>query len=189
MYHATLTLTAALFLSGLIFSQTSLASENNSAVAIETTSLSPSETAQEREALRQLGVTLATGGETWPSFSGSTDDDRAGKYPTDFAIPDMDCSVDRIADYVSCYGSPIASEEEVQRRFTGLVDELEAVLPPIRWQGVEDEPRVGSTRSYTYRDQDSDAQIDIDIARHWSSDEKISYVVTIFGWTAFEPRL
>jgi hypothetical protein len=101
----------------------------------------------------------------------------------------MDCSVDEIADYVSCYGSPIASKEEAERRFTGLIDELQAVLPSERWQGAETEPRTASIRSYTCRDQDSDAQIDIDIVPQWSPNEEISHVITIFGWTAIEPRL
>lgn len=188
MNRTALTLAAVLFLSYVIAGRTS-ASADSSAVAVKTNIRSSSETAQEREALRQLGITLAAGGATWRSFSGSTPDDRTGKYPTDFTIPDMDCSVDGIADYVSCYGSPVNSKEEVDRRFTRLVDELQAILPAERWQGAEAEPRVGSTRSYTYRNQDSDAQIDIDIATHGSSNETISYIVTIFGWTAFDPQL
>ncbi len=122
-------------------------------------------------------------------FNDLRPDDEETKRPLDPTIPDMDCSVDEIADYVSCYGSPIASKEEAERRFTGLIDELQAVLPSERWQGAETEPRTGSIRSYTYRDQDSDAQIDIDIAPQWSANEEISHVITIFGWTAIEPRL
>jgi hypothetical protein len=184
MYRTTLTLTAVLVLSSLIGGRPSFASE-----AMQTKLLSSNETEQEREALRQLGGTLAAGGETWRSFPRANAEYNAGKYPADFTIPDMDCSVDRIADYLSCYGSQIASKEKAERRFTALVDELQVVLPSERWCGAETEPRVGSTRSWTYRAQDSDAQIDIDIATNGSSDEEISYIVTIFGWTTFEPRL
>ena len=74
-------------------------------------------------------------------------------------------------------------------RFTGLINELQAVLPPERWTAAEIEPRIGSMRSYTCGDQISDAGIDIDIVPQWSPDEEISYVVTIFGWTAIAPQL
>jgi len=131
-------------------------------------------------------LALAAGGATWAA---SKVDAQETKHPLNPTIPEMDCSVDEIADYVSCYGSPIASEEEAERRFTALIDELRAVLPSERWQGAETEPRTASIRSYTYLDQDSDAQIDIDIAPRWSADEEISYLVTIFGWTAIAPRL
>ena len=101
----------------------------------------------------------------------------------------MNCSVDEVANYVSCYGSPIASKEGAQLRFNGLIDGLQAVLSSKRWQGAETEPRIGSIRSYTCRDQGSDAQIDIDVAPRWSSDAEITYVVTLFGWSSIEPQL
>jgi hypothetical protein len=189
MYRAILIWTASFIFSGLIAGKISFASEVNSSVGMET-SLSPSsESRQERRALQELAVTLAAGGETFRSFHDLRPDDEETKRPLDPTIPDMDCSVDEIADYVSCYGSPIASKEEAERRFTGLIDELQAVLPSERWQGAETEPRTGSIRSYTCRDQDSDAQIDIDIAPQWSANEESSHVITIFGWTAIEPRL
>jgi len=189
MYRTILIWTASFIFSGLIAGKTSFASDVNSSVGA-TTSISPSsESGQERRALQQLAVTLAAGGEAWRSFGGSNVDDETAKHPLDPTIPGMDCSVDEIADYVSCYGSPIASKAEAERRVTGLIDELQAALPSERWRGAETEPRVGSIRSYSCRDQDSDAQIDIDIALRWSPDEEISYVVTIFGWTAIAPQL
>jgi hypothetical protein len=189
MYRSMLIWTASFMFSGLIAGRTSLASDENSS-ASTTAAVSPSgETRQERRALQQLAVTLSAGGEALSSFRGSNVDAEAAKYPLEPTIPDMDCSVDEIADYVSCYGSPIASKEKAEHRFTGLINELQAVLPPERWRGAETEPRIGSIRSYSCRDQDSDAQIDIDIAPQWSPDEEISYIVTIFGWTAISPQL
>jgi hypothetical protein len=116
-------------------------------------------------------------------------DDDETKHPLDPTIPDMNCNVDDNANYVSCYGSAIRQKEGAERRFTGLVDELRAILPPERWTGAEMEPRIGSIRSYTWGDQISDVGIDIDIVPQWSPDEEISYVVTIFGWTAIAPQL
>jgi hypothetical protein len=188
MYRAILIWTASFIFSGLI-AKTSLASEVNSAVGTEMSISPSSESWQERRALQQLAVTLAAGGWAWRSFHDLRSEDEEAKRPLDPTIPDMDCSVDEIADYVSCYGSPIASKEEAERRFTGLIDELQAVLPSERWQGAETEPRSASIRSYSYLDQDSDTQIDIDIAPRWSTDDEISYVVTIFGWAAIGPRL
>jgi hypothetical protein len=182
MHRAILIWTASFIFSGLIAGKISFASEVNSSVGRETSVSPSSESGQERRALQQLAFMLAAGAETWRSSE-------EAKRPLDPTIPGMDCSVDEIADYVSCYGSPIASKEEAERRFTGLIDELRAVLPSERWQGAETEPRTGSIRSYTCRDQDSDAQLDIDIAPQWSENEEVSYVITIFGWTAIAPRL
>jgi hypothetical protein len=186
MHRAILIWTASFIFSGLIAGKISFASEVNSSVGRETSVSPSSESGQERRALQQLAFMLVAGAETWRSFEETNEET---KRPLDPTIPGMDCSVDEIADYVSCYGSPIASKEEAERRFTGLIDELQAVLPSERWQGAETEPRTGSIRSYTYRDQDSDAQIDIDIAPQWSANEEISHVITIFGWTAIAPRL
>jgi hypothetical protein len=153
-------------------------------------SISPSsESGQEGRALEQLAVTLAAGGGAWRSSRDSKPDDDETKHPFDPTIPGMNCNVDDIANYVSCYGSAMGRKEEAERRFTGLINELQAVLPPERWTGAEIEPRIGSMRSYTCGDQISDAGIDIDIVPQWSPDEEISYVVTIFGWTAISPQL
>jgi hypothetical protein len=186
MYRATVIFTAAFILSGFIAGGASFASEVDSSSDRKTTVSPSGETKQERRALQQLVLTLSAGGATWDF---SKIDDQEAKHPLDPTIPGMDCSVDEIANYVSCYGSPIASKKEAEGRFTGLIDELRAVLPSERWQEAETEPRSGSIRSYTCRDQDSDAQIDVDIAPQWSPDEKISYLLTIFGWTAIAPRL
>ena len=186
MYRATVIFTASFILSGFIVGKASFASEVNSSTDRKTIVSPSGERKQERRALQQLVLTLAAGGATWDS---SKIDAQETKHPLNPTIPEMDCSVDEIADYVSCYGSPIASKKEAEDRFTGLIDELQAVLPSERWQGAETEPRIGSIRSYTCRDQDSDAQIDIDIAPQWSANEEISHVITIFGWTAIEPRL
>ena len=74
-------------------------------------------------------------------------------------------------------------------RFIELIDELQAALPSDRWRGVETEPRIDSMRSYSYEDQDSDAHIDIDLIGRPQTQGTYSYLVTIFGWTATEPRL
>jgi len=156
-------------------------------------SISPSsETSQERNVLRQLAVALAAGGEALSRFRGSTIKNKEGKEsfnPLNPPIPGMDCSVDEIANYVSCYGSAIGSKEEASQRFIRLINELQAVLPSDRWTGEETQPGIDSIRSYTYEDQNSDAHIDIDLISQLETEGDYSYLVTIFGWAATQPRL
>ena len=101
----------------------------------------------------------------------------------------MDCSIDDVADYVSCYDSAVGSKQEADRRFIQLINELRAVLPPVRWRGMEKESGIDSIRSYTYADQNSDAHIDLDMVVQLKTGGEYFYLVTIFGWAATEPRL
>ena len=142
--------------------------------------------------LRQLAVALAAGGEALSRFRGSTIKNKEGKEsfnPLDPPIPGMDCSLDDIANYVSCYGSAIGNKEEADRRFIRLINELQAVLPSDRWRGIETEPGIDTIRSYTYEDQNSGAHIDIDLIAQLETEGEYFYRVTIFGWPATEPRL
>ena len=172
-----------------IMSKTSLASDDETYSAPKPAVSSPDESAQERQTLRQLGAALAAGGGNWSPFQRTKIGNEESKEGLDLAIPDMNCSVDEIANYVSCYGSPIANHEGAELRFAKIIDELNSVLPSKQWHGTEVEPRSGSIRSYSFGDPVSNADIDIDIATQWSPDEDVSYVVTIFGWTAIGPRL
>jgi len=192
MYRATSILTALLFVSSLSAGKTSFASEETSSGATKTRISPSSETSQERDLLRQLAVALAAGGEALSRFRGSTIKNKEGKEsfnPLDPPIPGMDCSVDDIANYVSCYGSAIGSKEEASQRFIGLINELQVALPSDRWRGEETEPKIDSIRSYTYEDQNSGAHIDIDLIGQLEMEGDSSYLVRIFGWAATEPRL
>jgi hypothetical protein len=192
MYRATSILTALLFVSSLSAGKTSFAFEETSSGATKTR-ISPSiETSQERDLLRQLAVALAAGGEALSRFRGSTIKNKEGKEsfnPLDPRIPGMDCSVDDIVNNVSCYGSAVRSKEEASQRFLRLINELRAVLSSDRWTGEETQPGIDSIRSYTYEDQNSDAHIDIDLIGQLEMEGDHSYLVTIFGWAASEPRL
>jgi hypothetical protein len=189
MYRATSILTALLFVSSLSAGKTSFASEETSSGATKTRISLSSETSQERDLLRQLAVALAAGGEALSRFRGSTIDNEGGKDRFNPPMPGMDCSVDEIANYVSCYGSAIGSKEEASQRFIRLINELQAVLPSDRWRGVETEPGIDSIRSYTYEDRNSDAHIDIDLMAQLEMEGDSSYLVRIFAWAATEPRL
>jgi hypothetical protein len=54
---------------------------------------------------------------------------------------------------------------------------------------METEPGIDSIRSYIYEDQISGAYIDIDLIAQLETEGEYSYLVTIFGWAATEPRL
>lgn len=125
-------------------------------------------------------------GETWSSFRHSVVDDAGHSL---HAIPDMTCTLHENVSYVSCYGEAIKTKEDAERRFMRLVKELQTILPPESWEAAEIEPRIGSIRSYTAEEQDSHAQIDLDIALRWLSKDEVSYVITIFGWPAIGPQL
>ena len=147
MYRATSIFIALLFVSSLSAGKTSFASEETSSGATKTT-ISPSiEPSTERNVLRQLGVALAAGGDALGRFRGSTIENEEGKDRFNPSIPGMDCSVDRIANYVSCYTSAIGSKEEASQHFMRLINELQAVLPSDRWRGEETQSAIDVIRS------------------------------------------
>jgi hypothetical protein len=95
----------------------------------------------------------------------------------------MDCEIDRVLNYVSCYSSLMDTEEDADVRFTRLDDEVRAALPSDRWTGKETEPGIDSIRSYAYEDVKSEAHIDIDIMTRKSATGPDFYMITIFAWT------
>jgi len=141
------------------------------------------QTNQETSALGRLALALSAGNDAIGPLRGSQTEYRE-KDRLKPPIPGMECDVDRIVSYVSCYGSVIRTREEAVERFIEIVNELQSALPSDRWRKVKEEPRIDSTRSYTFEDQGSDAHIDIDLIPRADS-----YMVTIFGWTATKPRL
>jgi hypothetical protein len=167
MYRVISILTALFFVSSLSAGKTSFASEETSSGTTNTRISPSSEPSQERNVLRQLAVALAAGGEALSRFRGSTIKNKEGKEsfnPLDPPIPGMDCSVDDIVNNVSCYGSAIGSKEEAR-------------------------PGIDAIQSYSYEDRNSDAHIDIDLIAQLETEGEYSYLVTIFGWAATEPRL
>ena len=189
MCRAISILTALFLVNTLSAGKTCFASEDTSSVPTNTRISPSSKTSQERNLLRQLAVALAAGSEALSRFRGSTIESQEGKDRFNPPIPGMECSVDDIANYVSCYGSAVRSQQEAHRSFIGLINQLQAVLPSDRWQGIEAAPGIDSIRSYTYADQNSDAHIDVDLVAQVEAEGEYSYLVTMFGWAATEPRL
>jgi hypothetical protein len=177
-------LLAALILGGrLTITGTAFASEHVASTLETSESVQSSQTNQETGALQRLALALSAGDEAIRPLRGSqTEGGRKDRLK--LSIPGMACDVDRIVSYVSCYSSIIGTREEAGNLFTRFVDELQSILPSDRWRRIQEEPRLDSIRSYTYEDQESDAHIDLDLIARVDS-----YMVTIFGWTATDPRL
>ena len=138
--------------------------------------------------LRDLALTLSSGGDALRSLRGSTSS-HDEKDTVNVSIPNMDCSMDRIADYVSCYSNTLGSEADAKALLSRYLDELQSTLSSDRWRKVETEPEVGSIRSYSYVDQTSEARIVLDLVAEPLAAEAYSYFVTIFAWPATGPRL
>jgi hypothetical protein len=124
-----------------------------------------SETSQGNSALHSLALALSSGKEAMHPFRGSQSDNLPEKDRLNPPIAGMDCYLDRIATYVSCYSSLVDTEEKAVALFTSLIDELRAALPSDRWIGTGKESGTGkvSIRRYIYDDQNSNAHIDTDI--------------------------
>jgi len=136
----------------------------------------------ENSAMRRLATALSSGRAAMGLFHGSRVENNNYKNTLNPPIAGMECAIDRIASYISCYSSPIDTEDEALTLFTRLVDELQAALPSERWIGIVRQVAPASIRSYTYKDQNSSAHIDIDIIARMGLGGQNAYMVTTYGW-------
>jgi hypothetical protein len=144
------------------------------------------ETSQENNALRRLAVGLSSGREAMRALRGSESENNHNKDRLELPIIEMECNIDRIANYVSCYSSQVHSEEEAEALFAKLLYHLQAALPSDSWRGIQKAPGIASSRSYTYADQRSNAHIDIDIVARPKPRGPDGYIVSIFGWPGYK---
>jgi hypothetical protein len=144
------------------------------------------ETIQESSALGRLALGLSSGPEAMRALRGSHSENSHNKDRLEPLIVEMECNIDRIANYVSCYSSPVHSEEEAETLFVKLLYQIQAAFPSDSWRGIQKEPGTASNRSYTYQDQRSNARIDIDIIARPKPRGPDSYIVSIFGWPGYK---
>jgi hypothetical protein len=140
------------------------------------------ETGERTSALRDLAVAISSGSAAMAPFHGSQSEDEENKDNFIPSIPGMQCYIDRILNYVSCYSSPLGSGEAGDL-FTRLIFELKSALPADRWARVKREPVIDSIQGYLYEDQKSDAHIDIDVIAQAGLDKSDLYIVSLFAWT------
>jgi hypothetical protein len=181
-------LSAAFILAGtLVLTSGGLASKDAFASQMIGEIPSSIETAnQETSELYRLASALSGGSEAMRSLRGSPSNN-GEKDRLKSPLSGMDCGIDRIVNYLSCYSNTVRSAEEANDVFTGFVDELQSKLPSESWREVKTEPRIDSIRSYTYEDENSGAHIDIDLIARSEPEGAYSYAVTIFGWPATNP--
>src|SRR5919106_1678203 len=141
---------------------------------------------QETSALRRLAVGLSSGPEAVRVLRGSQSENNHNKDRLELSFVEMECNIDRIANYVSCYSSSVHSEAEAEALFAKLLYHLQAALPSDSWRGIQKAPGIASSRSYTYQDQRSNAHIDIDIIARPKPAGPNSYIVSIFGWPGYK---
>ena len=152
-------------------------------VLSETRDFQPAgDTGGETSAMRRLAIALSSGRAAMGPFHGSRIENNNYKNTLNPSIAGMECSIDRIAGYISCYSAPIGTEDEAVALFTWLVAELQTALPSERWIGITREPATASIRSFTYKDQNSSAHIDIDIVGRMGLGGQNAYIVSTFGW-------
>jgi hypothetical protein len=141
---------------------------------------------QESSALGRLALGLSSGPEAMRALRGSQSENNHNKDRLELSLVEMECNIDRIANYVSCYSSPVNSEAEAEALFAKLLYHLQAALPADSWRGIQKAPGIASSRSYTYQDQRSNAHIDIDIVARPKPQGPNAYIVSIFGWPGYK---
>lgn len=175
------TLLAALVLAAAV--NTPVLAENVSNQATSYDTQLSIETGQITSVFRSLADALSSGSEAMRPFHGLRSESEDNKDDLNPAIPGMQCYIDRILTYVSCYSSAIGTEKEAGILFNLMVDEIRAALPSNRWVGAEQEPGVDSIRSYLYQDQKSYAHIDMDMVPRTEPQGTSSYIISMFAWT------
>ena len=182
MYRIRTIVAVLLFFTSLGVAKAAFASEDNSYTASKTENSPSSRSSQELNVLRYVATSLAGGREAMRTLHGAPyeDDNRDRLQPP---IPGMNCGIDRILSFVSCYSAVVNNKKEAENMFNQLNDAVEAALPSTLWQPVEHIPAVRSTiRNISYAHVKSGAQIDIELTAEPALDIQ-SYVVSLYGWT------
>ena len=180
MYSARLILGLLLFLSTLAGAKPGFSFEDSQSMVPKARNSPAFQSREASNVLGQIAVALAGGSEAMRALRGSPyeDDQKDRLQPP---LPGMDCGIDRILSYVSCYSAPIDNEKEAENVFTRLVDDVKAALSSDRWRPVKVMPRLGSIRRISYEDRESGAQIDIELLVE-PTEEQSSYVISLYGW-------
>jgi hypothetical protein len=179
MYSARLILGLLLFLSTLAGAKPGFSFEDSPSMVPKARNSPAFQSSEASNVLGQIAVALAGGSEAMRALRGSPyeDDQKDRLQPP---LPGMDCGIDRILSYVSCYSAPIDNEKEAENVFTRLVDDVKAALPSDRWGPVQATPRLGSVRSISYEDRKS-ARIDIELLVSSTMEVQSSYVISLYG--------
>ena len=182
MYLARSILAVLFFFSSVGAVKAVFASEDSSSMVMKTETSPAFQSSQASNVLRQLPLRsrevarLCTPSAVRPDEYGQKDRLQP-------MLPEMNCGIDRILSYVSCYSAVINNEKEAENVFNQLVDDVKAALPSDRWEPVKVMPTLGAVRIISYRDRESAAQIDIELLVRPTMEVQRSYVISLYGWT------
>ena len=137
---------------------------------------------QTKHGLGQLAQALASGKDAIRPLRGARSESSVYKDRLDPAIPGMECHIDRIASYVSCYSS-LLTIAQADSLFSRLADELGAVLDVDKWKVIKKQAASAPLRSQSYAAVNSSARIDIDIISRPGLTGHNSYILSMYGWS------
>ena len=127
MYLARSILAVLFFFSSVGAVKAVFASEDSSSMAMKTETSPAFQSSQASNVLRQIAIALAGGSEAMRALRGSPDE-YGQKDRLQPMLPEMNCGIDRILSYVSCYSAVINNEKEAETVFNQLVDDVKAAL-------------------------------------------------------------
>ena len=184
MYLARSILAVLFFFSSVGAVKTVFASEDSSSVAMKAEDSPAFQSSQASNVLGQVATALAGGSEAMRALRGSPDE-YGQKDRLQPPLPEMNCGIDRILSFVSCYSALINNAEQAENVFQQLVDDVKGALPSDRWGTIQARPRVGSVRSISYQDRKTGARIDIELLVRSAMEGHSSYDISLYGWTGF----
>jgi len=143
------------------------------------------QSSQPPNVLGQIAIALAGGSDAMRALRGvRSADAQKGRLQT--PLPGMDCGIDRILSYLSCYSAPIIDKKEAENAFAQLVDDVKAGLPSANWRPITVVPTIDSIQSISYQDWQSGTQIDIELRVRPTMEAQHSYVISVYRWPKFK---
>jgi hypothetical protein len=123
MYLARSILAVLFFFSSVGAVKAVFASEDSSSMAMKTKTSPAFQSSQASNVLGQIAIALAGGSEAMRALRGSPDE-YGQKDRLQPMLPEMNCGIDRILSYISCYSAVINNEKEAENVFNQLVDDV-----------------------------------------------------------------
>ena len=153
------------------------------AVAAEDPSPLPSGTSHEVNVLRQVAIALAAGSDAMEDLRGPPIEN-SNLDRLKLATPGMNCGIARSLMFVSCHSAAL-NKKEAEAMFARIIDDAQAALPSDSWGQVEAVPYTGLTRSISYHNWKSGAQIDVDLVAQPTGEAQALHFIRVFGWKRF----
>jgi hypothetical protein len=161
MHHARSIVTFLFLVVSLAGATTSIAGEDTT----------PSATSHEVNSVGQVATALAVGSDAVQGLRGApienSDLDRLK-----LATPGMDGGIDRALLYVACRSASL-NEKEVEGLSSTIMDAVQTALPSDTWRQVEGLSHSDLTRSISYHNWKSGAQIDVDLVAQPTGKHKL----------------